>query len=144
MKKYEVYVNERNYGTVNVDAESPEEALQLAEDGFIDGDTIWNKCNYRLFIPEETKNAGNNEVEFATLEEILRNVFSCKKPFLKKRKIVGRWSNGEPDYEYLTKIGGKAYGKLVELVYALGRLLDNSFDANHYVAILDRIVNEDA
>ena len=81
-----------------------------------------------------------------TLEEILQQSFGCKNPFLKRKKICGYWIGGgeaEPDYEYMTKSGGKAYGKLTGLLYSLEDLLGEGFDANHWIADLDRIVSEE-
>ena len=79
------------------------------------------------------------------LEEILRKIFGCKRVFLKKKQICGYWIGGgeaEPDYQYLTKSGGKAYGKLTDLLYSLEELLGDDFDANRWVEELDNIVSE--
>jgi hypothetical protein len=78
-----------------------------------------------------------------SLEDILQMHYGCGKPFLKKRKIVGYYLGGEaePDYEYLTVSGGKAYGKLTGLLYSLERLLGNDFDADRWISDLDDIVN---
>ena len=81
-----------------------------------------------------------------TLEEILQEFFGRKKPFLKRKRLCGHWMGGgepEPDYEYLTRAGGKAYGKLVCLMYDLEKLLGDGFDANKWISILDEIVSEE-
>ncbi len=77
-----------------------------------------------------------------SLAEILQKYFKCKNPFLKKRRVVGHWSDGESDYEYLTHSGGKAYGQLVGLLYDLKKLIGSDFDANEYVEYLDSIVTD--
>jgi hypothetical protein len=79
------------------------------------------------------------------LDEILTKYFGVKKPFLKKRRVCGYWSGNppEPDYEYFTSVGGKAYGKLINLLYDLEPLIGKSFNSNHFVETLDQIVAED-
>lgn len=77
------------------------------------------------------------------LDEILLKYFNCKNPYLKNRKIAGYYTGGgerEPDYEYLTVAGGKAYGKLTDLLYDLRQLLGEGFKADHWVNQLDEIV----
>ena len=79
-----------------------------------------------------------------TIAEILRKSFKCRKVFLKKKKVCGYWISGgesEPDYEYLTKSGGKAYVKLTSLLYSLEQLLGNDFDADRWITELDNIVS---
>jgi hypothetical protein len=80
-----------------------------------------------------------------TLDEILRKSFGCGKPFLKKPKVCGYFvgETPEPCYEYMTRSGGRAYGKLVDLLYSLEQLLGDGFDANHWITELDRIVNDE-
>jgi len=81
-----------------------------------------------------------------TLDEILRDYFGCNKPFLKNKRICGYWTGDrepEPDYEYLTISGGRAYGKLVKLLYDLETLLGSGFDANKWIEVLDQIVREE-
>ena len=57
-----------------------------------------------------------------TLEEILTEYFGCKKPFLKKPRLSAVWSDGEKKYEYLTKAGAEAYGKLIGLLYDIEKM----------------------
>ena len=82
------------------------------------------------------------------LEDILQKYFGCKKPFLKKKRICGYYIGNDtrvPDYEYLTRAGGKAYGKLTSLLYDLEKMLGADFDTNRWIALLDEIVDmEDA
>ena len=81
-----------------------------------------------------------------TLDEILQKSFGCKKVFLKKKKLTGYNSEGitpEPCYEYLTKTGGVAYDKLVDLLYGLEHVLGKEFNAGHWIAELDKIVDNE-
>ena len=81
-----------------------------------------------------------------TLEEILQKSFGCKKVFPKKKKLTGYNSEGitpEPCYEYLTKSGGIAYDKLVDLLYGLGDIFGKGFNADHWIDELDKIVDSD-
>ena len=81
-----------------------------------------------------------------TLEQILQKFFGCNKPFLKRKRICGYWTGGgerEPDYTWLTQAGGRAYGNLTGLLYALEPLLGKEFDANRWVTILDQIASEE-
>lgn len=57
-----------------------------------------------------------------SLEEFLRKHLGCKKPFLKKRRLIGEWSDGEKRYEYMTAAGNRAYGKLVDMLYDLAEM----------------------
>lgn len=76
------------------------------------------------------------------LDSILIKHFGCKTPFLKRPRIKERFGGrGNNSYEYLTVAGGKAYGKLVDLVYDLGNLLPDLVDANEIVECLDDIVD---
>jgi hypothetical protein len=77
------------------------------------------------------------------LDEILLKYFGCKKPFLKKRRVVGHWSDGEPDYEYMTRAGGRVYEKLVKLIGDIGILTENMSATDHVVGVLDQIVRGD-
>ena len=76
------------------------------------------------------------------LEEILRNYFGCKKPFLKKPKPLEYDEYGVTSYEYFTVQGAKAYGELIDLVYDLrniGALTDKECDTT--VDTLDMIAS---
>ena len=57
-----------------------------------------------------------------SLEGFLQKHFGCKKPFLKKRRTIGEWSDGEKRYEYMTAAGNRAYGKLVNMLYDLAKM----------------------
>ncbi len=46
--KYAVEVKEINYGTVEVEATSPEEALNKAEAGYSLGRTVWHPGEYEV------------------------------------------------------------------------------------------------
>lgn len=46
--KYRVKVKEINYGTIEVDAKSPEEAAEIAEASYTMGNTVWNSGEYEL------------------------------------------------------------------------------------------------
>jgi hypothetical protein len=87
----------------------------------------------------------NPEPIMLALDEILAKYFGVKKPFLKKRRVRGYWHGdpSDPDYEYFTRAGGKAYEKLIDLLEDLGPLIGESFDSNHFVRELDRIVSEE-
>ena len=51
--KYRVQVKEINYGSVIVDADSPEEALEKAKYPYAMGDIIWNRGEHELSNAEE-------------------------------------------------------------------------------------------
>ena len=85
---------------------------------------------------------GNLTPRFVPLEEMLQKHFGCSNPFLKRPRIKESFGGrGNNSYEYLTVAGGKAYGKLVDLVYDLGNLLPDLVDANEIVECLDDIVD---
>jgi hypothetical protein len=98
----------------------------------------------------ETANMGDftgipENAENTCLDSILMSRFRCKKVFLKKPKICGYYLGGEPDpdYEYFTRAGGRAYGRLVSLVENLAELFGNNFDSHDIVSILDDIATKD-
>ena len=70
-----------------------------------------------------------------TLEDIL-NTLGSKKPFLDKI-IIDEDGGRQP----FTKGGAKAYGKLTEILYAIGELTNT--DMNDIVEELDSIANQD-
>ena len=74
------------------------------------------------------------------LESILQDCFGCKKPFLKRKKLVGVWNDGTKDYDTLTKKGAEAYEKLVSALYGL-ELIGVIADANHVIETLDSIAS---
>ena len=47
MKKYKVMVTEKNFGSVTVAAESPDEAFELAEEAYANGDVDWGKTDFQ-------------------------------------------------------------------------------------------------
>ncbi len=46
--KFMVQVKEINYGVIEVEASSPEEALSKAEAGYSMGNTVWDSGEYEL------------------------------------------------------------------------------------------------
>lgn len=48
MAKYKVDFTERNYGSVTVEAESPDEAFGIAEEAYANGDVDWGKTDFQL------------------------------------------------------------------------------------------------
>lgn len=75
-----------------------------------------------------------------SLESVLRDNFGCKKPLLKRRKVDCVWSDGSKSYTKLTVSGSKAYGKLVDTLYALD-VMGVIDDANEVIESLDEIVS---
>lgn len=59
--KYKVDIKEINYGTIVVDARSPEEALEIAEAKYTLGDTVWNSGEYEISdatrLPDRSRDA---------------------------------------------------------------------------------------
>lgn len=59
--KYSVEVKEINYGTIVVDASSPEEAKAKADAGYTMGNTIWKSGEYELSdvkrVPDRSRDA---------------------------------------------------------------------------------------
>lgn len=59
--KYSVEVKEINYGTIVVDASSPEEAKVKADAGYTMGNTIWKSGEYELSdvkrVPDRSRDA---------------------------------------------------------------------------------------
>ena len=53
--KYTVSVKETNYGTIVIDAESPEEAINKAETAYSVGNTIWGSGEYELSNAKRVK-----------------------------------------------------------------------------------------
>ncbi len=81
------------------------------------------------------------ENESITLEGILQKYFDCKKPFLKRKRLVSV-EGGYKRYEYMTQEGIKAYEKLIDFLYDCNSL-GIGIDANMAIKILDQIVDED-
>ena len=59
--KFSVDVKEINYGTIVVDAKSPEEAIEKAEAGYTMGNTVWQSGEYELSdakrVPDRSRDA---------------------------------------------------------------------------------------
>lgn len=53
-KSYTVHIEETSYGYVEVEAKSPEEAEELAEEQYINGDIYWGDCVYNITGVEES------------------------------------------------------------------------------------------
>lgn len=70
-----------------------------------------------------------------SLENILQELGS-KKPFLTEMII-----NEDGSRQPFTKSGGKAYGKLTEILYTVGELTNT--DMNDIVEELDNIANQE-
>ena len=55
MAKYKVNVTEKNFGIVTVEAGSPGEAIDLAENAYADGNVEWGKTDFQVGNAEEVK-----------------------------------------------------------------------------------------
>lgn len=77
------------------------------------------------------------------LESILKKDFGCKKPFLKRKKLVGVWHDGQRDYTTLSNKGAEAYEKLVEALYGL-EVIGAVDDAGKIIEELDEIANSES
>ena len=77
-----------------------------------------------------------------TLEKILQKHFGCKKPFLAKKRPIGKYHDGTVTYSYLSNKGSEAYGKLTELLYDLEEL-GVLQGVNDTVEMLDQITEGD-
>lgn len=75
-----------------------------------------------------------------SLESILRKRFGCKRPVLKKPYKYT--TDGVENEWYLTVSGGKAYEKLVSLIYDLDDLTDGDYKLYDLVDDLDLIVDK--
>lgn len=53
--KYTISVKETNYGTIEVDADSPEEVIKKAETAYSVGNTIWGSGEYELSDAKRVK-----------------------------------------------------------------------------------------
>lgn len=69
------------------------------------------------------------------LDEILE-LLGCDDPFLEEMKI-----DNEGHKQPFTDRGSIAYGKLIDILYAVGNLTDT--DVEHMVETLDSIANEE-
>ena len=77
------------------------------------------------------------------MEDILRRHFGCKKVFLKRPRVIGRFIDSEEkEYQYMTDNGNTAYEKLIDLIEELGVLLGARETAERWVKELDRITSE--
>ena len=92
------------------------------------------------FMPCSLYRNKKNSLTATNLEQILQKYFDCSQPFLPYKKIVGRWSDGEPVYAYCTIQGNNAYNKLISLLYDL-QSIGVGLDANAVIEVLDSIVS---
>lgn len=53
MAKYRVNVTERNYGSVTIEADSEEEACEIAEEAYSEGNVDWGKTDFQVQNIEE-------------------------------------------------------------------------------------------
>jgi len=76
-----------------------------------------------------------------SLDSIIQAHFGIKRVFLKTPKIYGYLLRGEPEpqYEYFTRAGGRAYGQLTELIYDLGELFGSDFHSNRIIDLMDSV-----
>lgn len=63
--KYRVQVKEINYGSVIVNADSPEEALEEAKYPYAMGDIIWSSGEHELSNAEELPKSRISRIFFA-------------------------------------------------------------------------------
>lgn len=54
-KRYRVSVTEKNYGSVTVEADTPDEAYDLVEEAYANGDVDWGKTDFQIGNMEEVK-----------------------------------------------------------------------------------------
>ena len=54
-KRYRVSVTEKNYGSVTVEADTPEEAYELVEEEYANGDVYWGKTDFQIVDVKETE-----------------------------------------------------------------------------------------
>ena len=74
-----------------------------------------------------------------TLEKILRENFGCNHPFLKNP--VRKSNYDEYGYQYLTRAGDRAYGRLISLIYALNELCPDCIDTQELIEQMDDIAD---
>ena len=53
MARYRINVTEKNYGSVTVEADSPDKAFELAEKAYVNGDVSWCKTDFQTGGYEE-------------------------------------------------------------------------------------------
>ena len=54
-KRYRVSVTEKNYGSVTVEADTPDEAYDLVTEAYANGDVYWGKTDFQIGNMEEVK-----------------------------------------------------------------------------------------
>lgn len=54
-KRYRVSVTEKNYGSVTVEADTPDEAYGLVEEEYANGEVYWGKTDFQIGNMEEVK-----------------------------------------------------------------------------------------
>lgn len=52
-KSYMICIEETSYGNIEVEAESPQEAEELAEEQYMNGNVYWGNCEYNIISVEE-------------------------------------------------------------------------------------------
>ena len=55
MAKYKVNVTEKNFGIVTVEADSPDEAIDLAENSYAAGNVEWDNTDLQVGNAEEVE-----------------------------------------------------------------------------------------
>ena len=53
MAKFRVNLAEKNLGYITVEADSPEEAQEIAEEAYVNGDVDWGKTDFQVGDIEE-------------------------------------------------------------------------------------------
>ena len=54
-KRYRVSVTEKNYGSVTVEADTPDEVYDLVAEAYANGDVDWGKTDFKIGNMEEVK-----------------------------------------------------------------------------------------
>ncbi len=103
-----------------------------------DGDDITNiigASEYFEVVAEEHETPDD-------LAGILSKFFGSKKPFRKRKVIIGV-EDGVKKYSSVTKSGWKAYGKLTDCIYALGNIgVISEHEVHEIIEDLDDIMTE--
>lgn len=90
----------------------------------------------RLNVSTEQKmEEGQQTDSMDTLEDILQSL-GCRKPFLKRMHV-----DADGHRQPFTIEGGEAYGKLISILYAVGRLTET--DMEDAVETLDSIASSE-
>lgn len=54
-RKYRICVTEKNYGSVTIEADTPDEAYELVDEEYANGDIYWGKTDFQIGNMEEVK-----------------------------------------------------------------------------------------